>query len=150
MDDFQLRRRGFIASAATIAAAPVTALSALPARAAAVGTAAAEDPTRSFGPIRQIGAGLLSVGYAELGPPEGMPVLLFHGWPYDIHSFIGVAPVLVQAGYRLIIPFARGSGRTRFLSPTTVRNGQPAALAQDAIDFMDALGIRKAIVAGFD
>jgi pimeloyl-ACP methyl ester carboxylesterase len=150
MDDFQLRRRGFIASAATLAAAPVTALSALTARAAPVGTAGAEDATRSFGPIRQIDAGLLNVGYAEVGRPGGMPVILFHGWPYDIHSFIDVAPVLVQAGYRVIIPFARGYGSTRFLSPTTMRNGQPAALAQDAIDFMDALGIRKAIVAGFD
>src|ERR1700712_1688925 len=103
MDEFQLHRRGFIASAATLAAAPVTALSALSAKAAPVGVTAAEDATRSFGLIRQIDAGLLNVGYAEVGRPGGMPVILFHGWPYAIHSFIDVAPVLVQAGYRVII-----------------------------------------------
>jgi pimeloyl-ACP methyl ester carboxylesterase len=92
----------------------------------------------------------LSVGYAEAGPAGGPPVLLLHGWPYDIHSFVEVAPLLGAAGYRAIIPYVRGYGSTRFLSGATLRNGQPSALAQDAIDLMDALKIQKAVLAGFD
>jgi pimeloyl-ACP methyl ester carboxylesterase len=104
----------------------------------------------SFAPLKQINAGALSVGYAEAGPAGGPPVLLLHGWPYDIHSFVEVAPLLGAAGYRAIIPYVRGYGSTRFLSGATLRNGQPSALAQDAIDLMDALKIQKAVLAGFD
>lgn len=104
----------------------------------------------AFSSLKQINAGVLSVGYAEVGPSEGPAVLLLHGWPYDIHSFVEVAPVLASAGYRVIVPYLRGYGTTRFLSSTTLRNGQPAALAADVIDLMDALKIRKATLAGFD
>jgi pimeloyl-ACP methyl ester carboxylesterase len=104
----------------------------------------------SFGALKQIDAGLLNVGYAELGPSNGPPVILLHGWPYDIHSFVDVAPMLAKAGYRVMVPYVRGYGTTRFLSNETLRNGQPAALAVDTIAFMDALKIEKAILAGFD
>jgi pimeloyl-ACP methyl ester carboxylesterase len=103
-----------------------------------------------FGPLKQINAGLLSVAYAQAGPSDGPAVLLLHGWPYDIHSFVDVAPALASAGYRVVVPHLRGYGSTRFLSSTTLRNGQPAALAVDVIDLMDALKIRKATLAGFD
>ncbi len=111
-----------------------------------------KDVTMStpFGALKQIDAGLLNVGYAEAGPADGPAVLLLHGWPYDIHSFAEATPVLASAGYRVIVPFARGHGTTRFLSQATVRNGQQAALAVDVIALMDALGIERAILAGFD
>jgi pimeloyl-ACP methyl ester carboxylesterase len=105
---------------------------------------------RSFGTPRQIDAGLLNVGYIDAGPPKGPVVVLLHGWPFDIHSFVDVAPLLVTAGYRVIIPYLRGYGTTRFQSSDTFRNGQQSALAQDVIALMDALAIEKAIVAGFD
>lgn len=104
----------------------------------------------SFGPIKQIDAGLLDVGYVELGPGNGPAVVLLHGWPYDIHSYADVAPLLVAAGYRVIVPYLRGYGTTHFLSDGTVRNGQQSALAMDVIDLMDALAIEKAVVAGYD
>ena len=104
----------------------------------------------AFGPVKQIDAGLLNVGYVELGPRTGRPVLLLHGWPYDIQSFAEVSPILAQKGYRVIVPYLRGYGSTRFLSADTFRNGQPAALAVDVIALMDALKIDKAILAGFD
>jgi pimeloyl-ACP methyl ester carboxylesterase len=104
----------------------------------------------AFGPVRQIDAGDLNIGYVEVGPEDGPPVLLLHGWPYDIHSFAEVAPLLSAAGYRAIVPHLRGFGTTRFLSQRTFRNGQQAALAVDAIALMDALEIETAIVAGFD
>jgi pimeloyl-ACP methyl ester carboxylesterase len=104
----------------------------------------------SLGSIKQIDAGTLSVGYAEAGPAEGPPVLLLHGWPYDIHSYVDVAPALAAAGYRVIVPYLRGYGTTRFLSSETPRNGQQAALAVDAIALMDALKIEKATVGGYD
>jgi len=103
-----------------------------------------------FGALKQVDAGLLSVGYAEAGPADGPAVLLLHGWPYDIHSFAEVTPVLAAAGYRVLVPFVRGYGTTRFLSDHTPRNGQQAAVAVDVIAFMDALGIEQAILAGFD
>jgi pimeloyl-ACP methyl ester carboxylesterase len=106
--------------------------------------------TTTFGPIKQIDAGVLNVGYVEFGPENGRPVLLLHGWPYDIHSFEDVAPALGSAGYRVIVPYLRGYGTTRFLSDGTMRNGQPSALGVDAIALMDALDIDSAIVAGFD
>jgi pimeloyl-ACP methyl ester carboxylesterase len=105
---------------------------------------------RGFGPLKQIDAGLLSVGYAEAGPPGGPAVVLLHGWPYDIHSYVDVAPLLAAAGYRVIVPYLRGYGTTRFLSDETLRNGQQSVLAVDAIALMDALSIATAAVAGFD
>jgi pimeloyl-ACP methyl ester carboxylesterase len=104
----------------------------------------------AFGPLRQIDAGLLNVGYVEVGPADGPAVLLLHGWPYDIWSYVGVAPLLAASGYRAIVPYLRGYGTTRFLSDKTMRNGQQAAIALDAIALLDALEIDQAIVAGFD
>jgi pimeloyl-ACP methyl ester carboxylesterase len=104
----------------------------------------------SFGSLKQIDAGVLNVGYAEAGPADGPVVFLLHGWPYDIHSFVDVAPLLASVGYRVIIPYLRGYGTTQFLSGEKVRNGQPSALAVDLIALMDALKIEKAILAGFD
>ena len=100
--------------------------------------------------VKQIDAGALSVGYLEQGPADGPAVLLLHGWPYDIHAFDEVTPTLAAAGCRVIVPYLRGYGPTRFLRDDAVRNGEPAALGQDAIDLLDALGIQQAIVAGFD
>ena len=104
----------------------------------------------SFGSLKQIDAGLLNVGYAEAGPTNGATVILLHGWPYDIHSYLDVARLLASAGYRVIVPYVRGYGTTRFLSSETFRNGQPSAIAADTVAFMDALKIDKAILAGFD
>jgi pimeloyl-ACP methyl ester carboxylesterase len=104
----------------------------------------------SFASLRQVEAGDLSVGYAELGPGDGPAVLLLHGWPYDIHSYAEVTPALASAGCRVIVPYLRGYGTTRFLSDATVRNGQQSVLAVDAIALMDALGVERAIVGGFD
>jgi pimeloyl-ACP methyl ester carboxylesterase len=104
----------------------------------------------SFSPLQQIDAGVLNVGYAESGPADGPAVILLHGWPYDIHSYVDVAPWLAAAGYRAITPYLRGYGSTRFLASDTVRNGQQAALALDVIALMDALGIERAILGGFD
>jgi pimeloyl-ACP methyl ester carboxylesterase len=104
----------------------------------------------SFGSLKQIDAGLLRVGYAEAGPADGPAVILLHGWPYDIHSYVDVAPLLASSGYRVIVPYLRGYGTTRFLSSETFRNGQPSAVALDTIALMDALKIEKATLAGFD
>lgn len=104
----------------------------------------------SFASLKQIDAGVLNVGYAEAGPADGPPVILLHGWPYDIHSFVDVAPLLASAGYRVIVPYLRGYGSTRFLSNETVRNGQQSVVAVDIVALMDALKIEKATVAGFD
>ncbi|MES2164854.1 MAG: alpha/beta hydrolase [Pseudomonadota bacterium] len=127
---------------------------------AAVGLAAAELPfaapahatggVQPLSPIRQIRAGELDVGYYEAGPADGKPVLLLHGWPYDIHSYAEVAPLLAAQGYRVIVPHLRGHGSTRFLSDATFRNGQQAAVALDIIALMDALKIEQAILAGYD
>jgi pimeloyl-ACP methyl ester carboxylesterase len=104
----------------------------------------------ALGALKQIDAGVLNVGYADAGPSSGPTVILLHGWPYDIHSFVDVTPRLASAGYRVIVPYLRGYGTTSFLSSETFRNGQPSALALDAIALMDALKIDSAIVAGFD
>jgi pimeloyl-ACP methyl ester carboxylesterase len=104
----------------------------------------------SFSALKQIDAGVLNVGYAEAGKSDGPAVVLLHGWPYDIHSFVDVAPRLAQAGYRVIVPYLRGYGTTRFLSSTTPRNGQQAVVAVDIIALMDALNIGRAILGGFD
>jgi pimeloyl-ACP methyl ester carboxylesterase len=111
---------------------------------------AAVPSSSSFSPLRQIDAGVLNVGYVDTGPAEGPVVVLLHGWPYDIHSYIDVCPGLAKAGYRVIVPFLRGFGTTRFLSDETSRNGEQAVLAVDVIALMDALDIENAIVAGFD
>jgi pimeloyl-ACP methyl ester carboxylesterase len=146
------RRRFFGTAAVTIAATQLGAT----ALAQASSTKLAELPTVkpgtnvSFAPLKQIDAGLLNVGYAEAGPIDGPPVVLLHGWPYDIHTYVDVAPLLASAGYRVVVPYLRGYGTTRFLSDETFRNGQPSALALDAIALMDALEIEKAIVAGCD
>jgi pimeloyl-ACP methyl ester carboxylesterase len=110
-------------------------------------TTASQDP---LGPLKHIRAGVLDVAYAELGPANGPVVILLHGWPYDIHSYEDVAPALAAKGYRVLVPYARGYGETRFLSADTVRNAEPAALGQDVIDFMDALHIKRAVFGGFD
>jgi hypothetical protein len=104
----------------------------------------------SFGPLRQTEAGELNIGYAEAGPADGPPVILLHGWPYDIHSYVEVAPLLASAGYRVIIPYLRGHGTTRFLSSAAIRNGQQAAIGADVIAMMDALKIERAILGGYD
>src|SRR6266576_2401638 len=104
----------------------------------------------SFGGLKQINAGVLSVGYAEAGPDDGPAVILLHGWPYDIHSYADVTPLLASAGYRVIVPYLRGYGTTRFLSDATPRNGQQSVLAVDVIALMDALGIADAVIGGFD
>jgi len=105
---------------------------------------------KSFEQLKQVDAGVLNVGYAEAGPAEGPAVILLHGWPYDIHSFIDVTPLLTSTGYRVIIPYLRGYGTTKFLSNETLRNGQQSVIAVDIINLMDALRIKKAILAGFD
>jgi pimeloyl-ACP methyl ester carboxylesterase len=104
----------------------------------------------AFGVVKQVDAGVLSVGYVEDGPRDGPAAVLLHGWPYDIHSYADVAPLLTAAGYRVIVPYLRGFGSTRFLSADTFRNGEQAALALDTIALMDALEIERAVVAGFD
>jgi pimeloyl-ACP methyl ester carboxylesterase len=106
--------------------------------------------TTSLGPLHQVDAGLLNVGYAEAGPADRPAVILLHGWPYDIHSYVDVAPLLGARGYRVIVPYLRGYGTTRFLSDETLRNGQQSALAVDTIALLDALEIGNAVVAGFD
>jgi len=147
------RRRFFGRAAMTFAAAQF----------AAIGSADAQTDTKpatlprikpgtntSFGALKQIDAGVLNVGYAEAGPASGPAVFLLHGRPYDIHSYVDVAPLLAGAGYRAIVPFGRGYGTTRFLSSATVRNAQPSAVAGDVVALMDALKIEKAILAGYD
>ncbi len=111
---------------------------------------AAMTGNSALGPVKRIDAGVLNVVYAEAGPSNGRTVILLHGWPYDIHSFVDVTPRLESAGYRVIVPYLRGYGTTSFISSETLRNGQPSALALDAIALMDALKIDSAIVAGFD
>ena len=108
------------------------------------------DTNTSFAPLKQINAGLLNIGYAEAGPADGPAVILLHGWPYDIYSFVDVAPLLAAAGYHVVIPYLRGYGTTSFLSRATMRNAQQSAVGLDIIALMDALKIQKAIVAGFD
>jgi pimeloyl-ACP methyl ester carboxylesterase len=105
---------------------------------------------KRFDNIKQINAGLLNVGYVEAGPADGTAVILLHGWPYDIHSYADVVPLLASAGYRVIVPYLRGYGTTSFLSDDTLRNGQQSVIAVDVINLMDALKIEKAIIAGCD
>jgi pimeloyl-ACP methyl ester carboxylesterase len=106
-------------------------------------TRGAPEPRAQFGPLKQVDAGVLNVGYAEAGPAKGPPVILLHGWPYDIHSFVEVSPLLAKEGFRVIVPYLRGYGTTHFLAGPTKRNGQQAALALDTVALMDALGIER-------
>ncbi|MFE1175452.1 alpha/beta fold hydrolase [Streptomyces sp. NPDC058773] len=117
---------------------------------AATATATGPHGHEAFPPLKKVRAGLLEIGYAEVGPTHGPPVICLHGWPYDIHSFAEVAPLLAAEGHRVIVPYLRGHGTTRFTSPRTFRNGQQSALALDTIALMDALGLEKAVLAGFD
>jgi pimeloyl-ACP methyl ester carboxylesterase len=144
------RRRFFGTAAMTIAAAQFGMIGSAQAQSAKDAAAIKPGTNTSFGALRQIDAALLNVGYAEAGPTDGPAVILLHGWPYDIYSFVDVAPLLAQAGFRVIVPYVRGYGTTRFLSGDAFRNGQPSALALDLIALMDALKIEKAVLAGFD
>jgi len=147
------RRRFLMSAAVGLAAAEVTIGCAATQSGDAKRTATSTrqpQTSASFATLKQIDAGLLNVGYAEAGPAAGLPVLLLHGWPYDIHSFVDVAPLLAAAGYRVIVPHLRGYGTTRFLSSDTFRNGQQAVVALDIIAFMDALKIGKAVIGAFD
>ena len=141
------RRRFFGSAALTFAATQVGLLGS--ALAATLPTMKPGANT-SFGPLKQINAGTLNVGYAEAGPANGAPVILLHGWPYDIHSFVDVAPALAASGYRVIVPYVRGYGTTRFLASDTPRNGQQSVVAVDVVNLMDALKIDKAVIGGFD
>jgi pimeloyl-ACP methyl ester carboxylesterase len=145
-------RRHFLGAAALAVAG--LQLGASTAACAQGGGSTAAPPWRpqhtSFGPLKQINAGLLNVGYVDAGSPDGRPVILLHGWPYDIYSFVDVAPLLAAQGYRVIIPYLRGYGATQFLSADTFRNGQPSVVALDTTALMDALKIHKATLAGFD
>jgi pimeloyl-ACP methyl ester carboxylesterase len=140
------RRRFITGTALTIAAAKFGLIDFTNAQS----TQNSRSTPASFGPIKQIDAGLLNVGYVEAGPTDGRPAILLHGWPYDIHSYIDVAPLLAAKGYRVVVPYLRGYGSTRFRSPDTLRNGQQSALAADVIALMDALKIEKAVIGGFD
>jgi pimeloyl-ACP methyl ester carboxylesterase len=148
------RRRFFGAAALTIAAAQfgtVTLAKAQSSSGTSADVAAIKPGTNtSFSSIKQVDAGVLSIGYAEAGPAGGPVVILLHGWPYDIYSFIDVAPLLASKGFRVIMPYLRGYGTTRFLSSETLRNGQQAAVASDVVALMDALKIDTAVLAGFD
>ncbi|MBO1908430.1 alpha/beta hydrolase [Microvirga sp. 3-52] len=148
-------RRRLLRTAAVAAAAAGLGVTD-PAKAQPTGEGSLDPPgskpgmTASFDSLKQIDAGVLNVGYVEAGPPDGPVAMLLHGWPYDIHSYVDVAPLLTSAGYRVIVPYLRGYGPTRFLSGEMFRNGQPSALAVDVVALMDALRIETATLAGFD
>jgi pimeloyl-ACP methyl ester carboxylesterase len=143
------RRRLFGGAVLTIAAAELALIDSADAQSHNINPIQPGANT-SFSSLKQIDAGVLNVGYAEAGPVDGPPAILLHGWPYDIYSYVDVAPLLASAGYRVLVPYVRGYGPTRFLSTEAFRNGQPSALAADVIAFMDALKIEKATLAGFD
>jgi pimeloyl-ACP methyl ester carboxylesterase len=142
------RRRLVGAAAVAVAAARLGVIAPAAAQSGKIPTT--RPGATAFRSLKQIDAGLLNVGYAEDGPADGPPVVLLHGWPYDIYSYVDVTPALASAGYRVIVPYLRGYGTTHFLSKETFRNGQPSAVAVDAIALMDALKIQKAIIGGFD
>jgi pimeloyl-ACP methyl ester carboxylesterase len=144
------RRRFFGAAAATLTAAQFGVAGAAEVQTANPRPAGKAGGNISFPSLKQVDAGLLDIGYAEAGPADGPVAILLHGWPYDIHSFVDVAPLLAAAGYRVIVPHLRGHGSTRFLSGSTFRNAQQSAVALDIIALMDALKIRQASIAGFD
>jgi pimeloyl-ACP methyl ester carboxylesterase len=153
-EPIEISRRRLLAMAGLSAGSTVLAGNALFAGEIGTGatnfTVAAEGQNTSFGPLKQIDAGLLNVGYAEGGPASGPAVILLHGWPYDIYSFVDVTPLLAARGYRVIVPYLRGYGTTSFLSSATMRNGQQSVVAVDIIALMDALKIQKAVIGGFD
>jgi pimeloyl-ACP methyl ester carboxylesterase len=150
-DDIALHRRHFFGTAAAaVAAAQFGTIASANAQSRKSLPNIVPGTNTSFGQMRQINAGVLNIGYAEAGPTGGPAVVLLHGWPYDIYSYADVAPLLASAGYRVIIPYLRGYGTTRFLSGDTFRNGQQSVVAVDIIALMDALKIEKAIVAGYD
>jgi pimeloyl-ACP methyl ester carboxylesterase len=145
------RRRFFGTAALAFAATQLSLVGGASAQSKAANLPAVKPGTHtSFGPLKQVDAGVLNVSYAEAGPANGSPVILLHGWPYDIYSYVDVAPLLAATGYRVILPYLRGYGTTRFLSSDTPRNGQQSVIAVDVIALMDALKIEKAIIAGFD
>jgi pimeloyl-ACP methyl ester carboxylesterase len=144
------RRRLFGAAALTLAATKLGLVRPANAQASKPLPDIKPGTNTSFGPLKQIDAGVVNIGYAEAGSATGPVVILLHGWPYDIHSYLDVAPLLASAGHRVIIPHLRGYGTTRFLSAETVRNGQPSAVADDTVAMMDALKIEKATLAGYD
>ena len=147
--EFELDRRGFLTAAATTIVA--TELGLFGVASAQTKTLAPSSPkSTSFASMKQVNAGVLDVGYAEDGPPDGQPVILLHGWPFDIHAFVDVAPLLAKAGYRVIVPYQRGYGSTKFLSQETFRNAQQSICAEDVVHLMDALHIKQAILGGFD
>src|SRR5215813_13749254 len=150
VDHIDQSRRRFVGAAALALAAAELAGSASAQTKSPSLPAVKPGTNTSFAPLKQIDAGVLNVGYAEAGPTDGPPVLLLHGWPYDIYSYVEVAPLLASAGYRVIIPYLRGYGTTRFLSNETVHNGQQSVVAIDAVALMDALKIEKASIGGFD
>jgi pimeloyl-ACP methyl ester carboxylesterase len=154
VDDAFDRRRFLGTAAMSVAAAGLGVIASASARAGQGGLATLPPikpgTNTSFGPLKQIDAGLLNIGYAEEGPLNGPAVILLHGWPYDIQSYVDVAPLLASAGYRVIVPYLRGYGTTRFLSKETFRNAQQSAVGLDIIALMDALKIQKATIAGFD
>jgi len=154
-DEINSDRRHFFGTAAMTVAAAQFGMVALGDAQSGNGNGANLPPIRpgtntSFASLKKIDAGVLNVTYAEAGPSDGRPVVLLHGWPYDIYSFVDVAPQLASAGYRVIVPYLRGYGPTRFLSDKSIRNGQQSVLAIDVIALMDALNIKTAIIAGFD
>src|ERR1700730_1975567 len=150
-EEAKYHRRHFLRSAAvTLAAAKLRVLSSDAKPNDLPESTQTKSQTNTSFVLKQIDAGVLNVGYAEAGPPDGSAVILLHGWPSDIHSFVDVTPFLASKGYRVIVPCLRGYGTTRFLSNGTFRNGQPSALALDLIALMDALKIEKAILGGFD
>jgi pimeloyl-ACP methyl ester carboxylesterase len=145
------RRRFFSTAAMTVAAAQLGITGSAAAQSSKIKLPAIKPGTHtSFASLKQIDASVLNIGYAEDGPANGPAVILLHGWPYDIYSFVDVAPLLASAGYRVIVPYLRGYGTTRFLSNATARNGQQSVVAVDVIALMDALKIEKATVAGYD
>ena len=143
------RRRFLGAAATTIAAAQLGMIAAANAKPTQL-PAIKPGTHTSFAALKQIDAGLLNIGYVEVGPADGPAVMLLHGWPYDIYSYVDVAPLLASAGYRVIVPYLRGYGTTRFLSSDTVRNGQQSVVALDIVALMDALKIPKASIGGYD
>src|SRR5208282_4639885 len=155
LEEINNNRRQFLGTAVIAAAAAQLGMAAIAdaqlSKTNSAGTTSSKlGMNTSFGPLKQIDAGLLNIGYAEAGPANGPAVILLHGWPYDIHSFVDIAPILASAGYRVVVPYLRGYGSTTFLSSSTTRNAQQSAVGLDIIALMDALKIQKAIVGGFD
>lgn len=145
-----LNRRSFLGAAAMMAGSSLFGSASAQSTDRGTTSVTASASRAVFTNIHQIKAGVLDVGYVDEGPRDGRVVILLHGWPYDIHSFVEVLPILTAANFRAIVPHLRGYGTTRFLSNDSVRNGQQSAFALDVLALMDALSIRKAIVAGFD